>query len=99
MGADAGGFCATTGRRTTKLLLPNGGWHFWSRQADGLGYARDALQWLWIRGGAIRCWVLDLFRLRLDSAMSSRISRARVIRSSATARLSSGGNLREAPLE
>jgi hypothetical protein len=26
------------GRRTTKLFLPNGGWHFWSRQAYGLGY-------------------------------------------------------------
>jgi hypothetical protein len=31
--------CPRTGRRTTKLLLPNGGWHFWSRQAYGLGYA------------------------------------------------------------
>jgi hypothetical protein len=27
-----------TGRRTTKLFLPNGGSHFWSRQAYGLGY-------------------------------------------------------------
>jgi hypothetical protein len=25
--------------KTTKLFLPNGGWHFWSRQAYGLGYA------------------------------------------------------------
>jgi hypothetical protein len=25
--------------KTTKLYLPNGGWHFWSRQAYGLGYA------------------------------------------------------------
>jgi hypothetical protein len=31
--------CPSTGRRTTKLFLPNGGWHFWSRQAYGLGYA------------------------------------------------------------
>jgi hypothetical protein len=31
--------CPRTGRRTTKLFLPNGGWHFWSRQAYGLGYA------------------------------------------------------------
>ena len=30
---------ASTGRRTTKLFLPNGCWHFWSRQAYGLGYA------------------------------------------------------------
>lgn len=31
--------CPQTGRRTTKLFLPNGGWHFWSRQAYRLGYA------------------------------------------------------------
>jgi hypothetical protein len=31
--------CPRTGRRTTKLFLPNGGWHFWSRQTYGLGYA------------------------------------------------------------
>lgn len=31
--------CPRTGRRTTKLYLPNGGWHFRSRQAYGLGYA------------------------------------------------------------
>jgi hypothetical protein len=31
--------CPLTGRRTTKLFLPSGGWHFWSRQAYGLGYA------------------------------------------------------------
>jgi hypothetical protein len=31
--------CPRTGRRTTKLFLPHGGWHFWSRQAYGLGYA------------------------------------------------------------
>jgi hypothetical protein len=31
--------CPRTGCRTTKLFLPNGGWHFWSRQAYGLGYA------------------------------------------------------------
>ena len=31
--------CPRTGRRTTKLFLPNGGWHFWSRRAYGLGYA------------------------------------------------------------
>ena len=31
--------CPKTGRRTTKLFLPNGGWHFWSRPAYGLGYA------------------------------------------------------------
>jgi hypothetical protein len=31
--------CQKTGRRTTKLFLPNGGWHFWSRQAYRLGYA------------------------------------------------------------
>jgi hypothetical protein len=31
--------CPRTGRRTTKLFLPNGGWHFWSRQAHDLGYA------------------------------------------------------------
>jgi hypothetical protein len=31
--------CPRTGRRTTKLYLPNGGWHFWSRQAYRLGYA------------------------------------------------------------
>ena len=30
--------CPRTGRRMTKLFLPNGGWHFWSRQAYGLGY-------------------------------------------------------------
>jgi hypothetical protein len=30
--------CPRTARRTTKLFLPNGGWHFWSRQAYGLGY-------------------------------------------------------------
>jgi hypothetical protein len=23
--------CPKTGRRTTKLFLPNGGWHFWGR--------------------------------------------------------------------
>jgi hypothetical protein len=28
-----------TGRRTTKLFLPNGGQHFWSRVGYGLGYA------------------------------------------------------------
>jgi hypothetical protein len=31
--------CPRTGRRTTKLYLPNGGSHFWSRKAYGLGYA------------------------------------------------------------
>jgi hypothetical protein len=31
--------CPRTGRRTPKLFLPNGGWHFRSRQAYGLGYA------------------------------------------------------------
>jgi hypothetical protein len=31
--------CPRTGRRATKLLLPNGGRHFWSRDAYGLGYA------------------------------------------------------------
>lgn len=31
--------CPRTGRKTTKLYLPNGGWHFWSRQAYRLGYA------------------------------------------------------------
>jgi hypothetical protein len=31
--------CPATGRRTTKLFLPNGGSHFRSRQAHGLGYA------------------------------------------------------------
>jgi hypothetical protein len=31
--------CPRAGRRTTKLFLPNGGWHFWSCQAYGLGYA------------------------------------------------------------
>jgi hypothetical protein len=31
--------CPRTARRTTKLFLPNGGWHFWSRGAYGLGYA------------------------------------------------------------
>lgn len=31
--------CPRTGYRTTKLFLPNGGWHFWSRRAYGLGYA------------------------------------------------------------
>jgi hypothetical protein len=31
--------CPRTGRKVTKLFLPNGGWHFWSRQAYGLGYA------------------------------------------------------------
>ena len=31
--------CPRAGRRTTKLFLPSGGWHFWSRQAYGLGYA------------------------------------------------------------
>src|ERR1700690_2674787 len=31
--------CPRTARRTTKLFLPNGGRHFWSRQAYGLGYA------------------------------------------------------------
>jgi hypothetical protein len=31
--------CPKTGQRTTKLFLPNGGWHFWSRKAYDLGYA------------------------------------------------------------
>jgi|SRR5271156_3954754 len=31
--------CPRTGCTTTKLYLPNGGWHFWSRRAYGLGYA------------------------------------------------------------
>jgi hypothetical protein len=31
--------CPRTARRTRKLFLPNGGWHFWSRQAYGLGHA------------------------------------------------------------
>ena len=31
--------CPRTGCRTTKLFLPNGGWHFLSRQAYRLGYA------------------------------------------------------------
>src|SRR4051794_16217403 len=31
--------CPRTGRRTNKLVLPNGGRHFLSRQAYGLGYA------------------------------------------------------------
>ena len=31
--------CPRTGRRTTKLFLPNGGQHFWSRVGYGLGYA------------------------------------------------------------
>jgi hypothetical protein len=40
MAVGAGWFqCPRTYRKTTKLFLPNGGWHFWSRQAYGLGYA------------------------------------------------------------
>jgi hypothetical protein len=31
--------CPRTAHQTTRLFLPNGGWHFWSRQAYGLGYA------------------------------------------------------------
>jgi hypothetical protein len=31
--------CPRTARRTMKLFLPNGGSHFWSRQAHDLGYA------------------------------------------------------------
>src|SRR5271167_1982010 len=31
--------CPRSYRKTTKLYLPNGGRHFWSRQAYGLGYA------------------------------------------------------------
>jgi hypothetical protein len=31
--------CSRPYHKTTKLFLPNGGWHFWSRQAYGLGYA------------------------------------------------------------
>jgi hypothetical protein len=31
--------CPRTGRRTTKLYVPDGGRHFWSRDAYGLGYA------------------------------------------------------------
>jgi hypothetical protein len=31
--------CPRTGRRTSKLFLPEGGWHFWSRQAYDLRYA------------------------------------------------------------
>jgi hypothetical protein len=31
--------CPRTYCKATKLYLPNGGWHFWSRQAYGLGYA------------------------------------------------------------
>jgi hypothetical protein len=31
--------CPRTHRKVTKLYLPNGGWHFWSRQAYRLGYA------------------------------------------------------------
>ena len=31
--------CPRTGKRTAKLYLPNGGWHFWSRHAYDLGYA------------------------------------------------------------
>jgi hypothetical protein len=31
--------CPRTGRRTSRLFLPEGGWHFWSRQAYDLGYA------------------------------------------------------------
>jgi hypothetical protein len=31
--------CPQIDYRTPKLFLPNGGWHFWSRQAYGLGYA------------------------------------------------------------
>ena len=31
--------CPRTGRKVSKLFLPNGGWHFWSRQAYRLGYA------------------------------------------------------------
>jgi hypothetical protein len=31
--------CPRTHRLTTKLFLPNGGWHFWSREAYRLGYA------------------------------------------------------------
>jgi hypothetical protein len=30
--------CPKTGQRTTKLFLPRGGRHFWSRRAYGLGY-------------------------------------------------------------
>jgi hypothetical protein len=31
--------CPRTGRSATKLFLPNGGQHFWSRAGYGLGYA------------------------------------------------------------
>jgi hypothetical protein len=31
--------CPRTHQMTTQLYLPNGGWHFWSRQAYRLGYA------------------------------------------------------------
>jgi hypothetical protein len=32
--------CPRTGYRTTKLFLPNGSRHFWSRRAYRLGYGR-----------------------------------------------------------
>src|SRR5215472_7314727 len=31
--------CPRTADRTSKLFLPRGGWHFWSRKAYRLGYA------------------------------------------------------------
>ena len=31
--------CPRTNQMTSKLYLPKGGWHFWSRDAYGLGYA------------------------------------------------------------
>jgi hypothetical protein len=30
--------CPRTARRRSKLFLPRGGWHFWSREAYGVGY-------------------------------------------------------------
>jgi len=50
--------CPRNGRRTAKLFLPNGGWHFWSRQAYGLGYAcqrEDSFSRLQRRAAMLNC--------------------------------------------
>jgi hypothetical protein len=48
--------CPRTRRRTTKLFLPNGGRHFWSRQAYGLGYTCRREE----RADRFRRWAVQL---------------------------------------
>jgi|SRR5271170_5400605 len=73
--------CPRTGRRATKLFLPNGGRHFWSRRAYRLGYAcqrEDRFSRLQrAEDRARRIWLLDVVLMPIAISGSLVISLGR----------------------